>query len=83
MVDGGLQVDGREIESVDEAEVRGVAAELKRQGITTVAVAGIYSPIDREFRQEEHVRDILLRELPNLRVTISKEVANIGRFRSV
>jgi hypothetical protein len=43
-----------------------------------VAVSGIYSPIDREFKQEELVRDIILAELPGMRVTISKEVANIG-----
>jgi len=96
---GGLQVDGREIESVslsssfpsassgldilltdkvDTDEIRGFCAEIKRQGIKTVAISGIYSPIDREFRQEELVRAVVSAELPNVRITISKEVANIG-----
>ena len=43
-----------------------------------MAISGIYSPIDREFTQEEYVRDIMNVELPDVRVTISKEVANIG-----
>ncbi|WWC72806.1 uncharacterized protein I206_106770 [Kwoniella pini CBS 10737] len=78
MVEGGLQVDGKEISSVDINEIRGVAAELKRQGTKTVAVSGIYSPIDHDLKQEETVREILQAEIPDIKVTISKEVANIG-----
>lgn len=78
MVNGGLQVDGREIDRVDEEEIRGVAAELKHQDIRTVAISGIYSPIDHEFKQEERVRDVLLRELPGVKITLSNEVANMG-----
>lgn len=59
-------------------EIRGFCAEIKRQGIRTVAVSSIYAPIDHEFRQEEQARAILRAELPDVKVTISKEVANIG-----
>ncbi|WVR06716.1 hypothetical protein IAU60_003748 [Kwoniella sp. DSM 27419] len=76
--EGGLQVDGSEITPVDPLEIRGIALEIKRQGIKTVAVAGCYAPIDREIRQEELVRDILRTEIPGIKVCISKEVANIG-----
>ncbi|KAK4684534.1 uncharacterized protein P7C73_g5641, partial [Tremellales sp. Uapishka_1] len=78
VVSGGLQVDGREIASVDATEIRGICEAIKIQGIKTVAISGIYSPIDHEYRQEEMVRDILLAEVPGVTVTISKEVANIG-----
>nr|XP_019000245.1 hydantoinase [Kwoniella mangroviensis CBS 8507]OCF63706.1 hydantoinase [Kwoniella mangroviensis CBS 8507] len=78
MVEGGLQVDGREISTVDINEIRGIAAELKRQGIKTVAVSGVYSPIDHDIKQEEQVRDILQQEIPDVKVTMSKEVANIA-----
>lgn len=64
---------------VEVDEIRSFCAEIARQGIQTIAVSGIYSPIDREFRQEELVRDIIHAQLPNVRVTISKEVANIGQ----
>lgn len=67
---------------VDVDEIRSFCAEIARQGIETIAVSGIYSPIDREFKQEELVRDIIRAELPNVRITISKEVANIGEFSS-
>ncbi|OWZ57476.1 hydantoinase [Cryptococcus neoformans c45] len=75
---GGLQVDGTEITTVDPLEVRGICAEIQRQGIRSVAVSGCYSPIDHDIRQEELVRDILLDEIPGIKVCISKEVANIG-----
>ncbi|WRT70958.1 uncharacterized protein IL334_007957 [Kwoniella shivajii] len=90
MVEGGLQVDGREISKVsdliarvadvqvDVNEIRGICAELKSQGIRTVAVSGVYSPIDHDIKQEELVRDILQAEIPDIKVTISKEVANIA-----
>lgn len=38
----------------------------------------MYAPIDHTVRQEELVRDIIQHELPHVKVTISKEVANIG-----
>ncbi|KAK8847715.1 hypothetical protein IAR55_005574 [Kwoniella newhampshirensis] len=78
MAEGGLQVDGKEISTVDVNEIRGICVELKKQDIKTVAVSGVYSPIDHDLKQEEQVRDVLKAEIPGIKVTISKEVANIG-----
>ncbi|ODN83362.1 hypothetical protein L202_01517 [Cryptococcus amylolentus CBS 6039] len=75
---GGLQVDGSEITTVDPLEIRAICSEIKKQGIVSVAVSGCYAPIDREIRQEELVREILVDEVPGIKVCISKEVANIG-----
>ncbi|WVQ99771.1 hypothetical protein IAU59_006913 [Kwoniella sp. CBS 9459] len=76
--EGGLQVDGSEISLVDPLQIRGICAEIKRQGIETVAISGCYSPIDRVILQEELVRDIVRAEIPGIKVCISKEVAHIG-----
>ncbi|WVF71087.1 hypothetical protein IAT40_005884 [Kwoniella sp. CBS 6097] len=76
--EGGLQVDGSEISSVDPLQIRSICAEIKRQNIQTVAVSGCYSPIDRVILQEELVRSIVEAELPGIKVCISKEVAHIG-----
>ena len=59
-------------------EIRGICAEIKRQNVKTVAISAIYAPIDHSLRQEELVRSIVAAELPDVRITISKEVANIG-----
>ncbi|WWC88966.1 uncharacterized protein L201_003881 [Kwoniella dendrophila CBS 6074] len=76
--EGGLQVDGSELSTVNPLEIRGICEEIKKQGIQTIAVSACYSPIDREIRQEELVREIIHEELPGVKVCISKEVAHIG-----
>ncbi|OCF31991.1 hydantoinase [Kwoniella heveanensis BCC8398] len=76
--EGGLQVDGSEISPVNPLQIRSICAEIRRQGIQTVAISGCYSPIDRIILQEELVRDIVRAEIPGIKVCISKEVAHIG-----
>lgn len=75
---GGLEVDGNVIDEVEAFEIRAICAEMRRRGVKTVAVSGCYSPIDETHRQEEFVRDIIRAELPDVRITLSKDVANIG-----
>lgn len=77
-VDGGLQIDGSEEAPIVEEQVVRECQEIRKQGLTAVVVAGVYSPIDREFRQEDSVRDIIRKELPGVDVVCSHEVANIG-----
>lgn len=45
-----------------------------------MAISSVYSPIDQSVKQEELVRAVIQAELPDVRVTVSKEVANIGEF---
>ena len=46
-------------------------------------MSAVFAPIDHEVKQEELVRDIILSEVPNVKVSISKEVANIGTLSSL
>ena len=41
-------------------------------------VSGVFSPIDEHFKQEQHVRTIIRRELPEADIVCSSEVSNIG-----
>ncbi|CAH0028807.1 unnamed protein product [Clonostachys rhizophaga] len=76
---GGLEIDGREIERVDEAIVRKTAEEIQALGIRNIAIIGIYSPIDTSIHQEEHVSDILRSVLgQDINITLSHKVAGIG-----
>ncbi|RDL30690.1 uncharacterized protein BP5553_10035 [Venustampulla echinocandica] len=77
-VDGGLQIDGSEEAPVVEEQVMRECQEIKKLGLTSIVVAGVYSPIDKESRQEERVRDIIAREIPGADIVCSHEVANIG-----
>ncbi|KAF7585393.1 hypothetical protein BBP40_011030 [Aspergillus hancockii] len=78
-IDGGLHIDGSAEAPVVEAQVVRECEQIKARGLTTVVVAGVYSPIDEEFHQEEAVREIVAREIPGADVVCSKEIANIER----
>lgn len=78
VVDGGLHIDGSEEAPVVEAQVVAECAKIKELGLSAVVVAGVFSPIDEVFQQETLVRDIIHREIPEVDVVCSHEVANIG-----
>lgn len=77
-VSGGLHIDGSEEAPIDEAEVVSQCREIEKRGITSIVISGVFSPIDDHFKQEEHVRSIVARELPHADVVCSSEVSNIG-----
>ncbi|KAI5211139.1 hypothetical protein AUEXF2481DRAFT_46721 [Aureobasidium subglaciale EXF-2481] len=77
-VDGGLHIDGSEESPIVESQVIARCAEIKALGLSSVVIAGVFSPIDEIFQQEEQVRKIVFRELPGVEVVCSHQVANIG-----
>jgi N-methylhydantoinase A/oxoprolinase/acetone carboxylase beta subunit len=77
-VDGGLQIDGSQESPIVESQVVARCAEIRALGLSSVVVAGVFSPIDEIFQQEEQVRMIISRELPSVEIICSHEVANIG-----
>ncbi|KAK4503829.1 hypothetical protein PRZ48_004744 [Zasmidium cellare] len=77
-VDGGLHIDGSEESPVNEEQVVERCADIKKLGLSAIVVVGAFSPIDEHFKQEDRVRDIVQREIPNADVIVSHEVANIG-----
>ncbi|KAF2281377.1 DUF917-domain-containing protein [Westerdykella ornata] len=78
LVKGGLEVDGSLISDIREDEIVQFCKETRERGIRTVAVNGVFSPIDTAERQEERAADIIRREIPGVDVVLSKEVANLG-----
>lgn len=77
-VDGGLEIDGSLIAELDQDEVRRQCEIIKAQGIKSIAVVGIFSPIDVVYKQEETAADIIRTMYPEADVVCSKDVANIG-----
>lgn len=77
-LDGGLHIDGSQEAPINEAQVIERCAEIKKLGLNAIVVAGVYSPIDEVFRQEDKVREIIMREIPGADVVCSHEVANMG-----
>lgn len=78
IVDGGLEIDGSLIAELDTEEVKRQAEEIKSRGISSIAVVGIFSPIDVVHKQEETAAEIIRQVYPEADVVCSKDVANIG-----
>lgn len=78
LVDGGLEIDGSLISDLDEDAVRRECEAIKAKGITSIAIVGVFSPIDVLHRQEETAASIARSVYPEADVVCSKDVANIG-----
>jgi N-methylhydantoinase A len=70
---GRLGPDGTEIEPLDEASVVDAARSLRKSGVEAVAVVLLFSFVNPEH--ERRVAQILERELPDIPVTVSSDVA--------
>ena len=66
------------IAELDVEKVKRQAKEIRSQGIPSIAVVGIFSPIDIVHRQEKTAIEIIRRVYPGVDVVCSKDVANIG-----
>lgn len=53
-------------------------AEIEQRGLTSVVIAGVYSPLDTTYNQEYKVREIIKRRLPHIRIVCSRDVGTIG-----
>ena len=49
---GGHEFDGREISPLDEAELLGIAADIRAKGIRSVAITSVFSPVNTEFEAQ-------------------------------
>ena len=73
---GGHEFDGREISPFDEEEVRGIAEQIKAQGITAIAISSVFSPVNQSF--EEQTATIVKSVIPDANITLSSEIGRIG-----
>ena len=75
-VGGGHEYDGRPILPLDEGAVREAAIEMRDQGLTAIAIASIFSPIDTDHEQRAAV--IVADEIPGAVITLSSDLGRIG-----
>ena len=76
LVHGGYEFDGRPIAPLDEAEIRGVAAQIREAGIQCIAVSAVFSPVNPD--QEAKIAEILAEEIPGASISLSHEIGRIG-----
>lgn len=76
LVKGGYEFDGRLINPLDEAHISQIASELKQQGIHSVAVSCVFSPVNDDT--EHRVRALIHELHPKCDVVLSSDVGRVG-----
>ncbi len=73
---GGNEFDGRVISPIDEAELLGIAEDIKSKGINTIAITSVFSPVTNDF--EKQAGEIFAKALPGVHITLSSDIGRIG-----
>jgi N-methylhydantoinase A/oxoprolinase/acetone carboxylase beta subunit len=76
MLPGGHEVDGRPIVPFEPLAMERVAQDIRRRGITDVAITSVFSPVDPSL--ERQAAAILRRVVPEATVTLSCEIGRLG-----
>lgn len=76
LLPGGFEFDGREIAPLDEGAIRSAARELRDEGIDSVAIIGVFGPLDPSM--EDRAAALVAEEHPGARVTLSHALGRIG-----
>lgn len=58
---------------LNEAQIRKECKILKDKGLTDIAVVGVFSPLDISGKQEARVKQIVLEEIPEADVVLSRD----------
>ena len=76
MARGGHEYDGREISSIDEKELREIAKQMTAEGVRSVSICGVFSPVDSSH--EKIAAEIIKSETPDMNITLSSEIGRVG-----
>lgn len=76
LVKGGYRFDGRVADELDEAAVAIAARSIRDAGIETVAITGLFSPVNAGM--ETRAAEIVLNEAPDIAVTLSSKIGRMG-----
>jgi N-methylhydantoinase A/oxoprolinase/acetone carboxylase beta subunit len=73
---GGVNFDGTPIAPLDPAQITRIGADIRARGITTIAVAGIFSPVRDEY--ERRAGELLAAACPGAAITLSSSIGQLG-----
>ena len=76
MVRGGYKYDGEIADELDERAVVEYLRRMKKDGIQSVAVSGLFSPV--KDAMEVRVGEIVGNEIPDAHLTLSSTIGRIG-----
>lgn len=73
---GGREFDGRRLSPLNPNEIRHVGEQIAAQGISDIAITGIFSPVQADDEQE--AAELLRQLIPHATITLSHEVGRTG-----
>ncbi len=73
---GGHEFDGRMISPIDHEELRAAARDIASNGVGSVAVASVFSPVDASLEHE--AQEVLMDSEPGLDISLSSEIGRLG-----
>ncbi len=76
MAHGGHEFDGREITPFDADEIRQIAVAIRDQGIRSIAISSVFSPVNAIF--EERAAAIVQSVIPDASLTLSHTIGRVG-----
>lgn len=76
LVDGGYEMDGRELAPINPAQILQAARELVAEGCTEMAISSVFATIRGEAEREAAA--LVAGEFPAMAVTLSQEIGRIG-----
>ncbi|KAE8331900.1 hypothetical protein BDV39DRAFT_167784 [Aspergillus sergii] len=77
-LDGGLEIDGREIAPLNVEQIKATVKNIHDAGITMVALLGVFSPLDHNGIHEETCKKLMLDLDPSLSIVCSHSIGRIG-----
>lgn len=76
LIKGGYRYDGRIADELDETAVSDAAREIRTNGLRSVAITGLFSPVNAEM--EHRAEEIVRNEAPDVAVTLSSRIGRVG-----
>jgi N-methylhydantoinase A/oxoprolinase/acetone carboxylase beta subunit len=77
-LDGGLEIDGREITPLSPVQIKQTALAIKQAGVDVVALVGVFSALDTQGQHEERCKTLMLEACPELSVVCSHTIGGPG-----
>ncbi|KAB5523996.1 putative hydantoinase/oxoprolinase, partial [Coniochaeta sp. 2T2.1] len=77
-LDGGLEIDGREIAPLNPAQIAECVRSIRESGATAVALVGVFSPLDHGGLHEEACKRQMLALHPDLDIVCSQGIGPPG-----
>lgn len=77
-LEGGLEIDGREIKPLNVQQIRDTADTVVKAGIRAVAIVGVFSALDHEGKHEDRCKQLILEAYPHLLVVTSRSIGGPG-----